>query len=234
MANTLKHLAVRLITWPVRLKLRREYHQQHYRLNERPLEYCFALKTISDYHPRTVLDVGPGTSAWPSLVRTCGCIVTAMDEMGSYWNRAVFSHHYHVLRDDITAHRIRSQFDMVTCISTLEHIPNHRAAVENMFSLLRPGGLLVLTFPYDETTYKANAYDLPGSSYGQNAPYVCQIFSRTEVNQWMGDTSCDILQQEYYDCFEGAYWSCGERKLPPIKTTASAKHELTLLLLQRR
>jgi len=38
-------------------------------------------------------------------------------------------------------------FDLITCISVLEHIPADKEAVEAMWSLLRPGGRLILTLP---------------------------------------------------------------------------------------
>lgn len=40
-----------------------------------------------------------------------------------------------------------SSFDLITCISVLEHIPADGEAVERMWSLLRTGGRLVLTLP---------------------------------------------------------------------------------------
>jgi SAM-dependent methyltransferase len=42
---------------------------------------------------------------------------------------------------------IPASFDLITCISVLEHIPRDKAVIETMWSLLRPGGKLVLTFP---------------------------------------------------------------------------------------
>ena len=38
-------------------------------------------------------------------------------------------------------------FDLITCISVLEHIPADKEAVELMWLLLRPGGRLILTLP---------------------------------------------------------------------------------------
>lgn len=38
-------------------------------------------------------------------------------------------------------------YDLVTCMSVLEHIPEDRAAVETMWRALRPGGRLLLTVP---------------------------------------------------------------------------------------
>ncbi|MGA2462864.1 MAG: class I SAM-dependent methyltransferase [Thermodesulfobacteriota bacterium] len=40
-----------------------------------------------------------------------------------------------------------ASFDLITCISVLEHIPEDKLMVESMWSLLRPGGKLILTFP---------------------------------------------------------------------------------------
>lgn len=46
-----------------------------------------------------------------------------------------------------TADLSANSFDLITCISVLEHIPEDGKAVEKMWSLLRPGGRLVLTLP---------------------------------------------------------------------------------------
>lgn len=40
-----------------------------------------------------------------------------------------------------------ASFDLITCVSVLEHIPEDEAAVRTMWSLLRPGGRLLLTLP---------------------------------------------------------------------------------------
>jgi SAM-dependent methyltransferase len=40
-----------------------------------------------------------------------------------------------------------ASFDLVTCISVLEHIPEDQAALRKMWALLRPGGRLILTLP---------------------------------------------------------------------------------------
>jgi SAM-dependent methyltransferase len=38
-------------------------------------------------------------------------------------------------------------FDLITCISVVEHIPNDTAAIQRMWELLKPGGRLILTTP---------------------------------------------------------------------------------------
>ena len=46
-----------------------------------------------------------------------------------------------------TAKLAPGTYDLITCISVLEHIPSDREAVNMMWSLLRPGGILILTLP---------------------------------------------------------------------------------------
>ncbi len=41
----------------------------------------------------------------------------------------------------------KGSFDLITCISVLEHIPDDKKAIKKIWSLLKPGGRLVLTLP---------------------------------------------------------------------------------------
>src|SRR5579863_850036 len=162
-----------------------EFESQSFRrINERPIEYGFVFESIRETGPKTILDVGTGTSALPSLMRTCGPVVTAIDNIHDYWPEGMVNRHFHVKDEDATK-RITGSYDMVTCISVLEHIPPHAAAVRNMLDALNPGGHLVLTHPYNENRYIENAYKMPDAGYGQDLPFVCQIYSRNELNQWL-------------------------------------------------
>ena len=40
-----------------------------------------------------------------------------------------------------------NRFDLVTCTEVIEHLENHRFAVREMFRVLRPGGVLVVSTP---------------------------------------------------------------------------------------
>jgi len=65
---------------------RREYSSQKFtRFNERPVELSFVFRKIGEIYPRTVLDVGTGTTALPHLMRSCGCLVSAVDNVNDYW-----------------------------------------------------------------------------------------------------------------------------------------------------
>jgi hypothetical protein len=59
--------------------------QQYTRTNERPIEYGFAFDWLNRLQPKTVLDVGTGDAAFPALARTCGFVVSAIDNIRDYW-----------------------------------------------------------------------------------------------------------------------------------------------------
>lgn len=213
---------------------RREFlSQQFLGVNERAAEYRFVFDNLIRACPRTVLDVGTGKTALPQLMRTCGFVVTAMDNIRDYWSNGMVNRHYHVLDDDILAPRTSGPFDFITCISTLEHIRDHSRAVRMMFSLLRPGGRLVLTFPYNENAYAENVYALPGSIGADKYGFITQAFSRREVEGWMMESRAVAISQEYWRFFDGPYWTIGNRVVPPLRVESSELHQISCIALDK-
>jgi SAM-dependent methyltransferase len=213
-------------------KLREEAGRPHFQLNERIVEYSFALRALGEMDGREVLDVGTGASAWPHLMATCGFIVEAADKYGSYWRRPMVNRHFHVIHEDITEPTLSKRYDAVTCISVLEHIPEHRAAVRGMLGLLRPGGRLILTVPYNERTYHPDAYRHPEAGYGQDASYIAQVYSREQLEGWLADSDASLVRQELYRVFTGELWTQGERLHPPQPSTAEQPHHLACMVLE--
>ena len=219
-----------------RLMLRREFRRQTADPrgpNERPFEYSFALTALSHSRYQDILDVGPGLSAWPSTLSTCGYHVTALDEMRKYWRGNIINHHFHVIHDDITAPRIKQTFGIITCISTLEHIPKHAEAVSRMASLLKEDGIMILSFPYNEHRYVHNVYDLPGAGYGQGSPFITQVFDRATIDLWIKSTGLRLIQQRYLRCFTGELWTFGKRLQPMEDVSVEQPHHLTGIVLRK-
>ena len=201
-------------------------------INERPVEYGFSFKHMQQLCTGKVLDIGPGQSSWPHILSTCGYEVTAIDKIEGYWD-SYFNRHYKVISDDITNPNLKTKFQFATCLSVLEHIPDHASAVRNMHKLLEKGGYLILTFPYNEQQYHPNIYKHPKAGYGQNARSITQVYSRNEVNEWLKETSFKIVDQEYYQVFTGEFWTFGNRVTPCKKVSKDELHQLTCILLQK-
>jgi SAM-dependent methyltransferase len=213
---------------------KREYESQRFRgINERSVEFSFVFKNLARVCPQTVLDVGTGATALPHLIRNCGYVVTATDNIRDYWPDGMFNRHYHIIQDDITRTKLNSQFDFITCVSVLEHIKDYRSAVKSMFSLLKPGGHLVISFPYNERQYVRHVYDLPDSSVTTKYPFITQAFSRSEIDECLRANNGKIIEQEYWQFFTGDYWTCGEQICPPVAVQKEQKHQISCLLIQK-
>lgn len=214
---------------------RREFTSQRFiRFNERPVELGFVFRILAELYPRKILDVGTGTTALPHLLRNCGFLVTATDNVREYWPTGMFNRHYYIIDDDITHTKLSDKFDLITCISVLEHIENSDVALWNMFALLNPSGYIILTFPYNERCYVRNVYELPGSCYGQTASYITQSYARNDLNRWLKNNHGVIVEQEYWQFWDGDYWTVGTQVIPPKKVTADDRHQLTCILLQKK
>lgn len=207
--------------------------QRFFRVNERPVELGFLFRQLSAIYPQKILDVGTGTTALPHVMRNCGFLVTAIDNVHDYWPSGMFNRHFYVVDDDITDTRVDASFDFITCVSVLEHIEAYDKAIDNMFRLLQPQGHLLLTFPYNEIKYVSNIYQVEGAGYGQDAPYVCHVFSRVELNKWLASHKAVIVEQEYWQFWEGDFWTFGKQVTPPRRVTQGDKHQLTCLLLKK-
>lgn len=214
--------------------LHREYLTQRIKVNERSAEYGFLFQSLAKCSPERVLDVGPGETALPALIRNCGYHTTALDNWGDYWENGCSNNHFYVLDDDIREPvKLDGQkFDFVSCISTLEHIEDHSLAIQSMFNLLNPGGHIALTVPYNEIRYIDDVYKEPGIS--KEVHYKCHVFSRAQVDGWLKENNAEVVEQEYWSVFDGGLWRLGERLSPPLKLDASSKHDLTCLLLHKR
>jgi SAM-dependent methyltransferase len=228
----LRHRLTAAASLPIRAVVRHEFETQTFkRYNERPVEFAFLFRAMAALAPQTILDVGTGTTAVPHLMRNCGPVVTATDNVKDYWPRGMVNRHYHVVDDDIRRTRLRENFDMVTCISTLEHIVPADDAVQSMLARLRPGGHLVLTCPYTEHEHVDNVYALPGSR-GRRNPYVAQSFARSDLERWFSGAA-EIIEQEFWRYWTGAHWTEGIEVIPPEPSSATRPHQHTCLLVRK-
>lgn len=200
--------------------------------NERPIEYKFVFEQISKQYPKKILDVGTGLTSLPHLMANCGCNVTAIDNIKDYWDYGLFNRHYHVINDNIVETKLKDKFDLITCISTLEHIEDYNKAVESMFSLLNPGGYLVLTFPYNEKHFVDNVYALPESNVKGLPSYKTRAYSRIEIEKW-SKNKAKVINQEYWQFFTGEYWTVGERLAIPKMVGKDEKHQISCVLFQK-
>jgi SAM-dependent methyltransferase len=102
-----------------------------------------------------VVDLGSGVTFFPFSVARMGCHVTCVDNdpvCGADMNKAIaLMPHSPGIVDFCLAHGGDVPFedatiDMIYCISVLEHVPSVDEIVNEMARVLKPGGILILTF----------------------------------------------------------------------------------------
>jgi len=219
----------------IRRAMRIEAESQVFRRhNERAVEYSFVFREIARLCPKSLLDVGTGTTALPALIRSCGPVVTASDNVSDYWPAGMFTRHWHVTDDDIRGSRLPGGYEMVTCISVLEHIREHREAMREIFRLLAPGGYLVLTCPYSHEEFVENVYELPDArpEY-RNLPYICRSYSKVQLDEWLQDSGATIVEHEFWRIETGRVHALGDWLFPAERAEANDVHQLACLLLRK-
>lgn len=207
--------------------------QRFFHHSERSIEYRFALENLALQRPTKVLDVGTGTTAWPHLLRNCGFIVTAIDNVKDYWPAGMVNRHWTVLNVDITNIRdFCGDFQAITCISVLEHIENHLQAMKNMARLLTSGGSLILTCPFNNYEFSPNVYARPDALYGQGEPYICQSYSARQLTEWL-QLGFTLTRRELWQLFSGPVWATGQRAAWKRVDSEAELHQLGCFVLRR-
>jgi SAM-dependent methyltransferase len=202
-------------------------------INEGAVQYPFALRALTDRAVHDVLDVGTGTTAWPQLLVGCGFNVTAIDEVAGYWGPGgFFNRHFYVQHADIRQPNMSERFDAVTCLNVMSTLSDDHAALGGMLTVLRPGGHIVLTFPYSETRSVADVYELPDAGYGRGARYRCRVYSRADLDAWRHTHPLELVEQEYYRIFRGELWTMGPRERPR-QVSVTDHHHFTAVVLRR-
>jgi SAM-dependent methyltransferase len=231
----LKSSVHRFGQWYIRQVLRSEAETQKSRpINERPVELAFVFECVRDLQPSRVLDVGSGQSPLPALLRNCGCHVTAIDNVTDYWGYGLLNRHWYITNENICKPTVLStDFDLVTCVSVIEHIDDPASAFRSMIDLLAPNAHLILTMPYNETRYVEDVYKLPGGDLGEQQLYRCSSYNRPMLDQWLSSASAQIVRQDYWAFWTGEVWRQGERVAPPQRSTATQPHQITCILIRR-
>lgn len=123
----------------------------------RAWEYGLVLHALREYQCKQVLDVGGGGSVFDPAAAWVGMNVRVVDpEDYSGWiaqqNRTLLAHDKQNLiaydKCDFMRFEPGVQFDAVTCISVLEHVPDDIAFYKKLASHVRVGGLLALTVDF--------------------------------------------------------------------------------------
>jgi SAM-dependent methyltransferase len=123
---------------------------------DRYIEYPFALSYVSLWSKSRVLDVGSAGSMFPLLIKSLGHDVNVIDIRKCNYDGIVSD------KESICkSHFIEDNFDIITAISTIEHIglkgrygvnenDSDTKAIEEIHRILRPNGMFIMTVPFGD------------------------------------------------------------------------------------
>ena len=75
----------------------------------------------------------------------------------------------------------KEQFDIVVCMETLEHVEDWRLAISNLKTILKPGGIMIISAP------------IPGRKY-HGYPFDFWRFTKEDWNMIFVDMHIQVLQ----------------------------------------
>src|SRR3989304_1297546 len=117
---------------------------------------------LGDINGRMVVDIGCGNGSVSFLIGFLGARVYSVDistkalqETRSLMSRSKRSPQFEnsLCQGDVMRLPLRDEiFDILCCLETLQFLPNARTAIEEMARVMKPGGIVILSVPYDPRT----------------------------------------------------------------------------------
>ena len=122
--------------------------------------YRFACKYAKG---KSVLDIACGVGySGPKFIEAGAVNYDGVDineNLIEYAKNNYSSESINYLVGDICKFSNNKMYDLITCYETIEHVKNYEDAIKNLHSLLKPGGLLLISSP-NRTVTSPNALTL--------------------------------------------------------------------------
>lgn len=117
------------------------------------------LRKVAGENNNKAMEIGPGAGIYLPVLSTLFKKVVAVDIENAFLEEAkTISKQYPnlcVIADDITNSKMPAgTLDLLLCSEVIEHVPKNKVenALLNMYSLLKPGGKLIITTPQKYST----------------------------------------------------------------------------------
>ena len=110
--------------------------------------YRFACRYAKE---KAVLDIACGVGYSGHMFIEAGAFsydgVDINEKLIDYANKTYRLDSTNYFIEDITSFNNNKLYDLITCYETIEHIKNYETAIKNLYSLLKAGGILLISSP---------------------------------------------------------------------------------------
>lgn len=110
--------------------------------------------------PRTVLDLGGGSGAWPTRLHDASYPVIFCDIKEP--SQFAFPYRQINLNENFSDQFAGQQFDIVTLVEVIEHLENPRHVFREVNRLIKKGGVVILTTPNASGLYSRARFFFTG------------------------------------------------------------------------
>jgi 2-polyprenyl-3-methyl-5-hydroxy-6-metoxy-1,4-benzoquinol methylase len=109
---------------------------------------------------------------------------------------------------DICTFKIDKQFDLISCLETIEHVKDYSAAIKNVRSLLKPGGLLIISSPNRPVTSpNCNTLnDKPSNEFHVQEFIPEELMALLNENGFLSDKNNLYGQRQRKKIYKNRYW----------------------------
>lgn len=171
--------------------------------------YRFACKYAKG---KTVLDIACGVGyAGPNFIEAGAISYDGVDineKLIDYAKKMYGSDLISYYVGDITKFSNNKLYDLITCFETIEHVKNYEAAIQNLHSLLNPGGMLFISSPNRTVTspYALNINDKPSNEFHTQEFIPEELLSILNKNGFAADKSQLYGQRQREKVYRNRYY----------------------------
>ena len=171
--------------------------------NTEKWEFRLALKIITSLPVTSILDIGCGTGAFLDQLRSDSPSVRRVGHDLNPQLGAILEQHGHDMVSKPLGEMEPATFDAITAFQALEHVADPIGMLREIFTLVRPGGLVLITTPNQAgpvENFSAALTEIPPHHVTRWTPQALQLAVEqvgfTECQHW-----CEPLARVLWDSY---------------------------------
>jgi 2-polyprenyl-3-methyl-5-hydroxy-6-metoxy-1,4-benzoquinol methylase len=171
--------------------------------------YRFACKFAKG---KTVLDIACGVGYSGPMLIEAGALsydgVDINEKLIEYAGETYGSDSIKYFLGDICKFSNGKMYDMITCYETIEHVEHYERALQNLYSLLKPGGNLFISSPNRTITSPncATLKDKPSNEFHVQEFVPEELLIALNENGFIADKSNLYGQRQRKKVYKNRYW----------------------------